>query len=67
VSSKKDLVTGPTRGFCALQGPADRGHEQPVATAKAGLAHLALEDHQLVAKDHQLDIAVQMIGGGTVA
>jgi hypothetical protein len=39
------------------------GHEQPVAAAKTRPVHLALEDLQLVAKYHQLDIAVQMIGG----
>jgi hypothetical protein len=39
-----------------------RGHEQPVAAAKTRPAHLALEDLQLVAKDHQLDIRVRLIG-----
>jgi len=36
--------------------PADRGHEQAVAAPKTRSANLALEDHQLVAKDHQLDL-----------
>jgi hypothetical protein len=34
-----------------------------VAMAKMRSAHLALEDHQLVAKHHDLDVAVQMIRG----
>jgi hypothetical protein len=36
--------------------PADRGHEQAVATAKTRPADLALEDLQLMAKDQQLDL-----------
>jgi hypothetical protein len=42
--------------------PAHGGHEQSVATAKTGLAHLALQDLQLVTKNHYLDVAVQVIG-----
>jgi hypothetical protein len=38
------------------EDPADRGHEDPVATAKLRPAHVALEDHQLVTKDHELDL-----------
>jgi hypothetical protein len=36
-----------------------------IASAKTGLAHPALQDLQLVAKDHSLDVAVQMIGGAS--
>jgi hypothetical protein len=51
------------RPSSARERLAHRGHEKPVATAKTGFAHLALKDHQLVAKDRYLDVAVQMIGG----
>src|ERR687891_2311191 len=44
-------------------GPAQRGHEQPVTTASTRHADLALEDHQLVAKHHELDVTVQVSGG----
>jgi hypothetical protein len=47
------------------EGPAHRGHEHTVATAKTWLAHLALEDHQLVAKDHYLDVRCQIVGGAS--
>ena len=50
-NSKKDLVTGPIRGFCALQ-------------AKSSPTDLALEGCELVAKDRQLDVPVQIIGAG---
>jgi hypothetical protein len=53
------------RPSSSREGPADRGHEHTVATAKTRLAHLALQDLQLVAKDHYLDVAVQMIGGAS--
>jgi len=46
---------------CSGEGPAQRGHEQPVAAAKMWAAHLALEDHQLVAKDHYLDFGVHQL------
>jgi len=36
------------------------GHEQPVAAAKTRPSRLALEDHQLVAQDHHLDVAGQI-------
>jgi hypothetical protein len=52
------------RPSCSRKRPADRRHEQPVATAKARPAHPALEDHQLVAKDHHLDFGVHLIVGG---
>lgn len=39
---------------------AHRCHEQAVATAKTRPAHLALEDLQLVAKDHDFDFAVHV-------
>jgi hypothetical protein len=45
------------------QQPAERCHEQPVAASKSRSADLALEDHQLVAKDRQLDVAVQIVRG----
>jgi hypothetical protein len=38
------------------EGPADRGHEQ----RDCRLADLALEDHQVVAKDHELDLGVHL-------
>jgi hypothetical protein len=41
--------------------PADRGHEQTVATAEMRAAHLALEDHQLVTKDQHLDLGAQLV------
>jgi hypothetical protein len=47
----------------ARKHAAQRGQQQPGATAKTGLAHLALEDLQLVPKDHELDVAVELIGG----
>ncbi len=47
------------------KGPAHRGHENTVATAKTGPPGLALQDLQLVAKDDYLDVAVQMIGGAS--
>ena len=42
--------------------PVDRGHEQAVAAAKTRSANLALEDHQLMAKDHQLDLGARLAG-----
>lgn len=39
--------------------------EQPVAAAKTRPAHLALENLQLVTKDHELGIALQVIGGAS--
>jgi hypothetical protein len=49
----------PTR---AKENPADRRHEQPVSTAKARPPHLALEHRELMAKDHDLDVVVQVVG-----
>lgn len=49
----------PTR---AKENPADRRHEQPVSTAKARPPHLALEHRELMAKDHDLDVVVQVAG-----
>src|SRR5919106_6620754 len=43
--------------------PAHRGHEHPVMAAKARAAHLALEDLQLVTKDHELDFGIQLFDG----
>jgi hypothetical protein len=42
---------------------AQRGHEQPIAAAKARPAKLALEDLQLVTKDHDLDFGLQQLIG----
>ena len=50
------------RPSSARERPADRGHEQPVEAAKTGPAHLSLEDLQLVTKDRQFDIPVQLVG-----
>jgi hypothetical protein len=41
--------------------PADGGHEHAVATAKLRPAYLALEDHQLVTNDQQLDLGVHLV------
>jgi hypothetical protein len=49
----------PTR---TREHPADRRHEQPVSTAKARPADLALEHRELMAKDHELDVVVQVAG-----
>jgi len=49
----------PTR---ARQNPADRRHEQPISTAKARPADLAREHRELMAKDHDLDVVVQVAG-----
>ncbi len=49
----------PTR---ARQHPAERRHEQPVATAKTRPARLALEHRELLAQDHDLDVVVQVAG-----
>ncbi len=43
--------------------PAHRGHEHPVLAAKARAAHLALEDLQLVTKDHELDFGIELFDG----
>jgi hypothetical protein len=53
------------RPSSSRKGPAQHGHEQSVAAAKMCAAHLAPEDHQLVAKDHHLDVRCQIVGGAS--
>jgi hypothetical protein len=45
------------------KGSAKRRHEQLVTAAKTGPSYLALQDLQLVAKDYQLDVGAQIVGG----
>ena len=56
---RADDERGPT---WARQNLAERGHEQPVSTAKTPPAGLALEHRELMAKDHDLDVVVQVAG-----
>ncbi len=41
---------------------AERRHDQPLTTAKTRPADLALEHRELMAKDHDLDVVVQLAG-----
>lgn len=41
---------------------AERSHEQPIAAAKARPASMALEHGELMTKDQDLDVLVQILG-----
>jgi len=45
----------------AREHPAQGSHEHPVAAAKAWPGRLALQHRELMAKDHDLDVVVQVV------
>jgi len=47
----------------AREHPAQRGHEQPIAAAKARPANTAPEYGEPMTKDQDLDVAVAILGG----
>jgi hypothetical protein len=58
-NSKKDLVTGPIRGFCALQGCC--GQQGSVRAPEVRATGLPGKDLQLVAKNEDLDLALSAL------
>ena len=62
--SKERLRADQERGPPSTrEDPADRGHEQAVATTKLRPGDMALEDLQLMAEDHQLNLGVHLFVG----
>jgi hypothetical protein len=55
-------VAGVIMSFCALQHPAQRSHEQPIAAAKPRPANTALEYGELMTKDQDLEVVVPILG-----